>query len=68
LRIRLKRLPAPGELDEFDLEHCQPGLTYVFPARLASLLILSGHADLVDTRRPRAEAADFGQPTFPSRK
>jgi hypothetical protein len=68
MRIRLKRLPAPGEFDEFDLERYKPGLIYVFPARLASLLILSGHADLIDSRPPLAEAADFGLPRFRRRK
>jgi hypothetical protein len=68
LRIRLKRLPTPGEFDEFDLEHFRVGQTYVLPARLASLLILAGHADLVDSHPARAEAADFGQPKFPKRK
>lgn len=67
LRIRMKRLPAPGEFDEFDLERFKAGQTYVFPARLASLLILSGHADLVDSRPPLAEVADFGGPGFRSR-
>jgi hypothetical protein len=68
MRIRLKRLPASGEFDEFDLECYKAGQVYVLPARLASLLILSGHADLIDSRPPRAEAADFGQPSFPRRR
>jgi hypothetical protein len=68
LRIRLNRLPVAGEFDEFDLERFKPGQTYVVPARLASLLIIAGYADLVDSRPARAEAADFGQPRFPKRK
>ncbi len=68
LRIRLKSLPAPGEFDEFDLTHFRPGSTIVVPARLASLLIISGHAELIDDHPARAEAADFGQPKFPKRK
>jgi hypothetical protein len=68
MRIRLKRLPTAGEFDEFDLERYKAGQVYVLPARLASLLILCGHADLIDSRPPRAEAADFGQPRFPRRK
>ena len=44
------------------------GQTYVVPSRLASLLIIAGYADLVDSHPPRAEAADFGQPRFPKRK
>ena len=68
LRIRLKRLPAPGEFDEFDLDRYRAGLTYVIPARLASLLILSGHAELIDSHPEHSEAADYGQPKFPKRK
>jgi hypothetical protein len=68
LRIRLKRLPAPGEFDEFDLGHFRAGQTYVVPARLASLLILAGYAELVESHPERAEAADFGQPKFPKRR
>jgi hypothetical protein len=68
LRIRLKRLPAHGEFDEFDLERFKVGQTYVVPARLASMLIIAGYADLIDSNPARAEAADFGQPKFPKRK
>jgi hypothetical protein len=68
LRIRLRTLPDPGEFDEFDLRHFRPGQIFVVPARLASLLIIAGHADLIDEHRTRAEAADFGQPKFPKRK
>ena len=68
LRIRLKRWPPPREFDEFQLDHFRPGETNVIPARLASLLILAGHAVLVDSHPDRADAADFGQPKFPKRK
>ena len=68
LRIRLKALPEAGEFDEFDLSHFRPGGVFVVPARLASLLIISGYADLVDDHPARAEAADFGHPRFPKRK
>jgi len=67
LRIRVIRLPGPGELDEFKLDYFRIGQTYVLPSRLASILILSGIAELTD-RPARAEAADFGQPRFPRRK
>jgi hypothetical protein len=67
LRIRVKSLPAPGEFDEFDLSHFRPGGIFVVPARLASILILSGHAEMLDGHPVRAEAADFGQPRFPKR-
>jgi len=67
LRIRLKTLPAPGDFDEFDLSHFRPGETYVVPSHLASLLIISGYAELVDEHPRQAEAADFGHPRFPKR-
>jgi hypothetical protein len=59
-------LPLVGEFDEFHLEHYHVGQSYVVPARLASLLILAGYAELLDSH-PRAEAADFGHPRFPNR-
>jgi hypothetical protein len=68
LRIRVKSLPDPGEFDEFDLSHFRPGQVFVVPSRLASILIISGHAELIDDHPARAEAADFGQPKFPKRK
>jgi len=68
LRIQLTSVPPPGPFDEFDLSHFRVGQKYVVPARLASLLIIAGYADLVDSHPPRAEAADFGQPRFPNRK
>ena len=55
LRVRIVRLPGRGELDEYDLTLYQPGEVYEVPAQLASLLILSGYAQLVG---PRATAAD----------
>ncbi len=68
LRIRLKAMPNPGEFDEFDLSHFRPGQVFVVPARLASMLIISGYAELIDDHPARAEAADFGHPKFPKRK
>jgi hypothetical protein len=68
LRIRLKSVPEGGEFDEFNLIHFVAGGTYVVPSRLASLLILAGHAELIDDHPARSEAADFGQPRFPTRK
>ena len=65
LRIRITSLPAPGEFDEFDLRLYRIGLTYELPMRLASLLILGGYAERAGTSM-QAEAADFGQPRFPS--
>ena len=43
LRIRVIRLPSPGELDEFELNYFRVGQTYVVPSHLASILILSGY-------------------------
>ena len=68
LRIRLKALPCHGELEEFDLSHFRAGGTFVVPARMASMLIISGYAELIDDHPGRAAAADFGQPKFPKRK
>jgi hypothetical protein len=55
LRVRIVRLPGRGELDEYDLTLYRPGEVYEVPAQLASLLILSGYAQLVALR---ATAAD----------
>jgi len=55
-------------IDEFDLERFKAGQVYVVPARLASMLIIAGYAEMVDDHPARAEAADFGQPRFPKRK
>jgi hypothetical protein len=68
LRIRLRALPPPGSFDEFNLSHFRVGQLYTVPSHLASLLILAGYAELVESDPPRAEAADFGQPRFPKRK
>jgi hypothetical protein len=68
LRIRLTSVPKRGELDEFDLGCYHIGQVYVLPSRLASLLILGGHAEPVDSHPARGEAADYGQPRFPKRK
>jgi hypothetical protein len=68
LRIHVRKLPASGEFDEFSLSHFRVGQTYTVPSHLASLLIIAGYAELVDSRPPRAEAADFAPPRFPKRK
>jgi hypothetical protein len=67
LRIRVRRLPTPGEFDGFDLDYFRVGQAYVVPTQLASMLILSGVAELIETH-PAAEAADFGHPRFPKRR
>ena len=68
LRIRVIRLPSPGELDELEFNHFRIGEVYVVPSRLASILILLGIAELVESRATRAEAADVGHPRFSKRK
>ena len=68
LRIRVVRLPTPGELDEFALDYFRVGQVYVVPSQLASILILSGIATPVNSLPARAEAADFGPPRAPKRK
>jgi hypothetical protein len=68
LRIRMKSLPTGGELEEFNLRHFPIGSIVVVPARLASILVLSGHAELVDATPTRAEAPDVSKPRLPSRK
>jgi hypothetical protein len=61
-------MPEPGEFDEFDLRHFRAGGVFLVPSYLASVLIISGYAELVDDHPRRAEAADFGVPRFPRRK
>jgi hypothetical protein len=68
LRILVKALPGPGEFDEFDLRHFWVGGIFVVPAQLASLLIISGCAEMVEDHPARAEAADFRRSTPKERK
>ena len=58
MRIRIKSLPKPGELEEFDLRRFRIGEAYDVLPQLASLLIVAGYADNVARRADRAEAAD----------
>jgi hypothetical protein len=44
------------------------GGVFLVPARLASMLIIAGYAEMVDDHPARAEAADFGHPRFPKRR
>jgi hypothetical protein len=61
LRIRVKAVPAAGEFDEFDLRHLRVGGIFVVPARLASMLIIAGCAEMIEDSPRLAEAADFGR-------
>jgi hypothetical protein len=68
LRIRVKTVPTPSDFDEFDLRHFRVGGVFLVPARLASMLIIAGCAELVDEPSARAEAADFSRSKGPKRK
>ena len=59
MKIRIKSLPEPGEMDEYDLRRYRPGEVYEVPAQLASLLIISGHAEPAGSHFHRTEAADY---------
>jgi hypothetical protein len=65
MRIRIKHLPAPGEMEEYDLRRFRPGDVYDVPAQLASLLIISGHAEPATARFSTSEAADYGKSRKP---
>jgi hypothetical protein len=54
VRIRLIALP---KLDEFDLSWYRIGEVYDLPPRLASILLIGGHAELAPPAR-RETAAD----------
>jgi hypothetical protein len=58
MRIRIKDLPKPGELEEYDLRRFRVGEVYDVPPQLASLLIVAGYAEVAARYAERAEAAD----------
>jgi hypothetical protein len=60
--------PKGADFDEFDLRRFTVGEIYDVPTRLASLLIISGYAELVAGGHQFAEAADFGHIRFPKSK
>jgi hypothetical protein len=51
-------------MDEYDLHRFRPGDVYDVPSNLASLLILSGHAEPVSPLQPAA-AADYNRSRKP---
>ena len=53
----MKRLPAPGELDEFDLRRFRIGDVYDVTSQLGMLLVVAGYAESVPAL-DRSEAAD----------
>lgn len=57
LRVRIARLPTPGELDEFDLRRFRVGDVYEVSSQLGVLLLVAGYAENVP-RFDRSEAAD----------
>jgi hypothetical protein len=57
LRIRILSVPESGEFDEYDLSRFRVGDVYSVPARLASLLMIAGHAELASAERDRAADA-----------
>ena len=57
MRIRMKRLPAPGELDEFDLRRFRVGDVYDVTSQFGMLLVVAGYAESVPVF-DRSEAAD----------
>jgi len=64
VRIRLIRLPRPGELDEFDFRRYRVGEAYDLPPRFASVLLIMGCAELVRPNE-RDTAADTRPPAAP---
>ena len=59
MQIRIKTLPDAKEFEEYDLNRFQVGEVYEVSTRLASLLIVAGHAESVPMRGQKAEAADW---------
>jgi len=52
-------------MDEYDLKRFRPGDVYDVPSHLASLLIISGHAEPVAGWFQASEAADYNRPRKP---
>ena len=61
MRVRINRLPQPGELDEFDLRRFRVGDVYDVTSQLGIILVVAGYAEPAPAF-PSAEAADFGRP------
>jgi hypothetical protein len=67
LRIRLTSWPKPGELDEFDFRQYRLGEVYDLPLNFASVLLISGCAEIAPAApERRGSAADRGR--TPSRR
>jgi hypothetical protein len=61
MHVRITKLPARGELDEFDLRRFRVGDAYEVTAQLGMLLIVAGFAEIAHTF-VRSEAADSHRP------
>ena len=59
MQIRIKTLPNAKEFEEYDLTRFRVGEVYEVSPRLASLLVVAGHAETVPMRGQKAEAADW---------
>jgi hypothetical protein len=57
IRLRIKRLPGAGEMDEYDLRRFRVGDIYDVAARLGSILILGGYAEPVSDASQAVSAA-----------
>src|SRR5437867_2203128 len=57
VHVRLIALPRPGELEEFDLRRFRVGQVYDLPPHFASVLLISGYAELAISQQ-RDTAAD----------
>jgi hypothetical protein len=68
LRIRIVASPEPQQFDGFDVARYRVGQTYELPVRLATMLMISGCAEIAGRVTSHAEAADFGGPNFPGAK
>jgi len=58
VRIRIRTRPDADEFEEFGIQHFRVGDVYDVSPRLATLLIIAGHADPVINVDSRSEAAD----------
>ena len=65
--VRITKLPARGELDEFDLRRFRVGDSYEVTAQLGMLLIIAGFAEIAHTFA-RSAAADSNRPPRPTHR
>lgn len=58
MRVRIKKLPQSGSIEDIDVTRLAVGKTYDLGPRLAELLIVSGYAVPEMRRTERDKAAD----------